>query len=1128
MDMQDMAVAINTVNEETAAFEGEAFAPSAVMRAEPQFDRLGDDMTADVRRILARPKFLTKRQLLSDPKTGFLQDYNLSRKFYDDNFKISERFAGSLGIRFTTCFRIVVAASPQVGGRLRAFYNPVAVADDDNNVITTYKDMSWANKSPTAYTQLPGAELDLEQSTALDYRIPYTHFLEYMPLGGQPIAEDGICLGTFNITDYLKIAFDASTSVPYLTVYTWLEDIEVIGARNPQLEATWFGQANSEPNHIFAGIVRGGAIVEGNAVTSPAHNLTTKFLSDGNFIISYDLTKNEYFMEMTVDYTDTDGDQQDIIVRTQVDFDWSRSNQPVYIRFNEGIYNAPKNNTLKMEINGSIGQQPGSKQIKEPLILRSDKLIQSTVILTFAWYDEASKKDWSLIAPISVTSSDFYTDVSIVEASGKHSYIDGTNKVTYNVYSVQPIGVPENGYYYTVAQQGPNLGYIEKYTVNNFPDESATFYNNGITANYDLTTTDVDGAGTFDMYVEAKKGNSVGYSVSLSGLVYPEPKIESQSGMAEDIERDGPFSGPLYKLGKAASLVGSAIPLISSVTTPLAWATRVGANMASAFGYSRPVQCEKTDRFWNTQNHFQNNADGPDGAFNLGLLQANSVCPDGTVGGTNVDEMAISYLVSKPAAIDRFTVDTAATGRVYQLGLCPDSMYFNADYANSAVSHPPFTWDSDISFPGAVVNPAPTFWLGQMFTYFRGGFKFRIKCNKTRFHGGRMMLMFTPYSYQDFYNKVLFSPDANDPNMDDDLYGQSIVWDLRESSEIEFECPFIALSPYLPTAVPYGTFSISVIDNINAPANVMQELSFVVESSAMPDFELAFPVQKDYIPNPANDLRTYGSTYAPVTTSELEIESQSGVPIPLNDKSCQCIGEKIMSVKQLLSRAEWSVYSAMKKMAEPYVPGGLKGCIRMYPWYSPRNYFGFYDNTCKGYYKLSTHALIASAFAFARGGTCYDNNAAVAHPMLFSYNDLYRTANSSIGAGSNLFEVTNFMKAKDPFYSQTTKVPTLPSYNPVQISSTKYNFSPYRKPEFVFLFGQDDDITSSRAADDAQLGFFLCAPQMMYTSLTNSDPDTFTVPIADGFDLTCLGSVDGTDFERVFQVTASEDKKKKH
>lgn len=908
---------------------------------------------------------------------------NLNVEFYEKNFSVNTRFAGCLGFRATTCFRIVVAASPQVGGRLRALYNPNTTY---RGQASAFRIDSWRDSNITGYTQLPGVEMDLESSTAVDFKIPYTSYMEYMPVRNDGNGEGipRVNLGRFCIRDYLPIASDLTTQpVPYYTVYSWLEDIEIFGARNPK-------------------------------------------------IYPYDFNVTPTFFTAT-DYQQQTGPNFNVVFGT--------------LEFNPTTTQSIYSVTLVPTLGG-------------PTISITGVAVVSA--------DPNIAEMWATVG-----------------SSG---------------------GSPDPAF--------PCYGTV---------DSRSESINMFVSFDYD------------DQLIEGVIGFK---TLLLDAPLDDEGEIQLQA--EEDIQRDGPLSGPLYKLSQAANLVGSAIPSISSITSPLGWFTRTASNAAAAFGFSRPLQLEQSHRYWQTANHYQNNADGPDTCFNLGLLQDNKTCFSSTVGGTDVDEMAISYLTQKSVALSRFAMDTSSVGMRYTLSLSPMAMFFSSDGSPDPVVQPPITWTNVATgnvydlvnsspgyFSGEVVTPTPLFMLGTMFKYFRGGFRFTLKCNKTRFHGGRLMVAYTPFTKTSVSERKVWSPEQIETVVSNeaDLYGHTIIWDLRESSECIIECPYIFNTPYLDCNESFGTLSVSVIDNINAPQNVSQDLVFALEVAGMEGFEFARPEQKDYVLNFGDDFRSRDSNYElpfgfsmnQRTFSEDDFRSRDSKELPFgislnrktipeddsgvvqlqsgscpfvvddSDKSCEAIGEKILSIKQLLSRTEWLPAEVYDN--EPPSFGNISATT-LRCWFQTFNGIGTqfniatnpgYEYHYRGTYVKSTRDILTSCYMFCKGGTSYDVISDKPFAISMSTDEI--PDNGLLGKGSNILEKGPYGHVKLPYYSRTTKIPTNPmTYSVTPVDSLRSTVAPTEFTDFgqAFFYGSaDGTVIGIRASDDAQLGFFIGAPRLM-------------------------------------------------
>jgi hypothetical protein len=898
-------------------------------------------MLADVRNLVKRPKFLET----FSPET-LEPTYNLNWEFFNNNFQIGSRFAGALGFRATTCFRVVLAAAPQVGGVGRLYYNP---ADHDDNVLSSNRRTDYMNK-PNYYTQLPGVEIDFAKSTAVDFKVKYTSYLEYMPIVSSPDeVVQKMSLGGIHYKQYLPVSRSPSTDGPRMSIYVWLEDLEIIGARNPDLVKTDF-EAGTNVN----------------------------------------------FYTMTVPPGDLDSDPAPTGSLLRL------------------INTGASSNVVTFEVEGIYGGE-------------------SCKIDGYAAY--AVGATWS--------GAVTYTTPSFVKVSP----------------IIQVAGTPAGGLRPRWNDVAGGLSIVQ--------------------ADFDPFTKDGD-------------------VVAQSGI---------GSKLEEDVERDGPLSGPLYAASRVARVVGK-IPVLSAIARPVSWATRVASNVVAAFGYSRPLQLEQNARFWPSQNHYQNNADGPDTSFNMGLLQDNKLAVISNMGGVDVDEMAIDYVSSRYAFMGYFKVSAANSGLQSLVALCPAAMYSKEviPSSNIILNRPPIHWldpsnsafSNGLDIPlmltnGVPVDTTPNFMLGTLFKYYRGGFKFKVKCNKTRFHAGRLALVFTPYTDISHADRKLYVPEQADM----DLYSQVTIWDLREDNEIEFACPFVYNKPYCEIGEPYGVFTIHVVDRISHPENVDEFVDFAIEVSAMEGMEYAFPTPGDYILDPAADYRTEQVDGYKLPESEMVV-AQSGVPIDQGNNDdiqpdCACIGERILSLKQLISRAEWSSLYPFLEADSP---------VMLPTWFEVPHFVGkLIDVTGShryvGSFKKSSRAIINSCYLFARGSTCYDIVSFDQTPLSGATGTItdqrpetfvtivneVNPSNGLLGTGSVIYEPGPYSHVKVPFYSQTKKVMVNPCIKDINESNNLSEYESFESQDFAraALYSPPNSKFSVRAGDDAQLAYFLCSPPLVYT-----------------------------------------------
>lgn len=280
--------------------------------------------------------------------------------------------------------------------------------------------------------------------------------------------------------------------------------------------------------------------------------------------------------------------------------------------------------------------------------------------------------------------------------------------------------------------------------------------------------------------------------------------------------------------------------------------------------------------------------------------------------------------------------------------------------------------------------------------------------------------------------------------------------------------------------MPIGTYSIAVVDNIVLSGTSTTTLTFAIEVAGSKGFLFEEPHQGPYIVDPAYDARSLDTSYGVG-----QVEPQSGGLVNVSDPTEKCVGEHVKSVKQLLSRDEWtklSTYKAYKQKGSQ-----VKG-VDMTHWFNPPLCCGTIQQEpglwkIAGTYQMSTHNLIIYAYLFARGGTCFDIMGDTL--SLANYGEYtIPLQNAQNQVASQMWESTGVMRIKAPYYNNTPKTYTIPSYDDLTVAQTgirRVSSGYANTNRRLRYYGQNlDTRIGKRAADDAQLGFFLCAPPMMY------------------------------------------------
>lgn len=497
----------------------------------------------------------------------------------------------------------------------------------------------------------------------------------------------------------------------------------------------------------------------------------------------------------------------------------------------------------------------------------------------------------------------------------------------------------------------------------------------------------------------------------------------------------GNLSNVLSAGSNFVTWAGTRVPMISSFSGPTSWFMRQAAHIAASYGWSRPLDVQPTSKMYQTCNVYQNNSDGPDPSLNLGLFSDNAVAPLPGFAGTSLDEMSFDYIKSVFCAISVGTLSTADTIGLLKksVQLTPSALFFTL---NTNLRSPNLTIPT--SSTGKSFWPSVPFAMANTFQLWRGGFRFRVRIAKTKFHTGRLILGFAPN------NTAASNTTSRLPTNMTNMQFQSMVWDLRETNVVEFDCPFVSYQSYLQFLSNYGTFFITVLDPLDGPSTVSQTVNFIVEVAAMQDFEVA----------------AYEKPLFPVSPADTIFTAQSGSfnSPPSDTPSLYCIGEKVNSVKQCIARAGVAAvlqssgftiidatYSSSFWLPNSAAPTSLNP-VRSFPL----NYWQpFYAMSRGGYH---VHAVPTSKGCTITAST--------------SLNDLSGT--------SFIIENDGPLHVKAPYFHERSRGLVLGTFDSeVVLNPTIITFS---KP----AGSAADLIVSVRAADDFQLGYFVGAPPLCY------------------------------------------------
>lgn len=463
-------------------------------------------------------------------------------------------------------------------------------------------------------------------------------------------------------------------------------------------------------------------------------------------------------------------------------------------------------------------------------------------------------------------------------------------------------------------------------------------------------------APTWRLYFHLEDLELIGCRPQVEQLIVAQggSRIQKPSGpktAIQELKETGLISKTLAGASNVASFVSRHVPMLSTVGGMTSWALSYASGAAAAWGFSKPRDRNMPIRHFTTDYVGEGNHDIPSQAFTISATADNALRIDSTMGGTEVDEMALSHILPRWAQIaltNITTTDTIGTF-LYSSNTCLNHYWFRTGttkpFSNIA---PPFNSNTTNCF-----LPSPLMFFGNFFRMWRGGLKYRFTFGKSKFHAGRVMVGFSPLA------RIAL---ADTKNLDQvsaievtgglpQPFSYTKIFDLKDGSSFEFEIPY--LSPYLWTSMNgyTGGVTMVVVDTLIANGECATNIPILVEVCAMEDFEFA-------VPRP--------HTMYPVTgNTGLTIYTQSGLSVQNTDVKEYTVGEAIPSLKQLL-------------MIPTNTNFGLGGGVT---WVTNMPFFNYYPsftpntvpmpaNLARSLSNTRSGAL-STCYAYWNGGTAY-------------------------------------------------------------------------------------------------------------------------------------------------------------
>lgn len=555
-----------------------------------------------------------------------------------------------------------------------------------------------------------------------------------------------------------------------------------------------------------------------------------------------------------------------------------------------------------------------------------------------------------------------------------------------------------------------------------------------------------------------------------------------------------PLSSTAMALSKVTKYVSKYVPMLSSVGGPTSWALEKLAGGIRYFGFSKPTIIDPPARMQINDTVAEFNVDVPSNTFVVGPISKNTMRVSPFFAGADVDEMALPFVTSQYSQICNFDIKTTdPAGQLqYICPISPAALWFRK---------PPAVPFCNI-FPRSVAPastsaffPSHLFYFGQMFKFWRGTLKYRFTFSKSKMHGGRIMVTYTPsdgYANEDGRIGVLGSVlVANYGSFGPNPNGYSAIFNLRDGNVFEFEVPYISPVPYTNFLSHTGALAMHIVDPLQAPSVVSSTINVIVEVSGGSDFEFSDPKTAFYPPH-------IGGT---VTTQAGRLLSE--VPESINELT---VGEAMGSLKQLITIPHISPLG---------LTTGNRFSFYVPPWfYQPRYSVLVPAPTATIPGSFSFGGMIASCYAFVKGGTdvhLYSNQvgntggfwAAIRQNSLMALTQ--PTGQTPFQApfsnNATLFSSRGNLHARLPAYQHILRYFSS-VFNSVVSTGNSWNINGIKVPNANVINSQPHTVYrltvasnvdttaffSSAAADDAACGHYFGPPPLLL--LSTNTPST--------------------------------------
>jgi hypothetical protein len=621
-----------------------------------------------------------------------------------------------------------------------------------------------------------------------------------------------------------------------------------------------------------------------------------------------------------------------------------------------------------------------------------------------------------------------------------------------------------------------------------YDGSASTFSLGAYSANALMAYRTVTGAATptYKLFVSIHELELIGSAPQVATTVVTQSGMDPKRQEKEELKVSDYLHGAAIGMTAAA-----AIPALTEFALPTAILLEASSMTARAWGYSRPQVVEQPTRVYRNNYAADCNVDLPSNSYVLAAMQRNELRTDAFAGGTEVDEMAFSYILPKPCQIfegDMSTTDSVGV-TLYSTAICPTNFWFrsNSNRPGGNIALP-----SSSSLTTNCFYPSTLCYIGSMFRYWRGSLKFRFTFSKTKFHGGRVIAGFVPGTSDVFNNGIVSNtvPAIENGGLPQP-FSYCEVFDLRDASSFEFSVPYISPTPYTTVTGSIGGLTLTVLDPLVTTGETASSIDFLVEVGAGDDFYFACPAPP--MLSPASNTGT-GLVF-----TQSGMGGVSELPLSVDE---HVVGETILSCKTLMM---------IPTYVNLNVAASSTTTSELWPFWTRSRWTMAtpMPTTSSLQFAFSRSGNIAACYAFVVGSTEHHIYSPVSNGIIINAYANERDGNAGAGASDprsrgqsgkqRVITTDNSLHLRVPQFARVSRVPvntSMKAYNTTISLGTfaggvdKY-ISNFNQFTFTNATSGTVNLTYGRAAaDDARcVGWLGPPPVVQFQSLQSVSPD---------------------------------------